>query len=130
MAYDRREADKRWRKSPKGKAAQRRGRKRYRVSKKGVISEKRSMLKFRYGLTLEEWQQMFEQQKGCCAICGKHQSILKKPLGVDHNHVSGKIRKLLCFHCNLALGIFNVDEEGINLLQNAINYIKEMEDES
>lgn len=42
-----------------------------------------------------------EEQKGCCAICGKHQSKLKSKLHVDHCHVTGKVRQLLCKTCNI-----------------------------
>lgn len=42
----------------------------------------------------------YSLQNGCCAICGKHQEFL----GIDHNHNTGKLRKLLCVSCNLAVG--------------------------
>jgi hypothetical protein len=51
---------------------------------------------------------MFEDQKGCCGICKRHQSEFKKRLGVDHNHSTGKIRKLLCDRCNLGLGFYEL----------------------
>jgi hypothetical protein len=61
-------------------------------------------IKHRHGLTKEEWQMMFDKQLGCCAICGKHQSEVKRRLVVDHCHKTGKIRKLLCDLCNTRLG--------------------------
>ena len=61
---------------------------------------RRSDLKMSYGLTPEKWQEMFEKQKGCCAICEKHQSQFKAKLCVDHNHETGKVRGLLCPSCN------------------------------
>jgi len=85
---------------------------------------RRQQLKYSYGLTIEEYNQMFEQQKGCCAICGRHQSELKLTLGVDHNHTTGEIRKLLCRGCNSGIGHFNDD---IELLLKAVNYLKEKE---
>jgi hypothetical protein len=57
-------------------------------------------LRYRYNLSVEQYQQMFEKQKGLCAICGIHQSELKRPLSIDHNHITGKIRGLLCIPCN------------------------------
>ena len=78
-------------------------------------------LKRRYGITLDQWNEMFSEQGGCCAICNKHQSELKKNLAVDHNHTTGEIRKLLCSNCNTAIGLLNEDTE---LLLNAIEYLR------
>lgn len=56
-----------------------------------------------HGITLEQWQEMFTKQQGKCAICGRHQSEFKRVICVDHNHVTGKNRSLLCSKCNGAL---------------------------
>ena len=53
-----------------------------------------------------EYNEMFRKQKGCCAICGTHQTKLTKQLAVDHCHKSGKNRGLLCTTCNTHLGIY------------------------
>lgn len=58
----------------------------------------------KYNITLIQYEQMFEAQGGVCAICGKPPG--KHALHVDHNHVTGKVRGLLCFSCNGALGWF------------------------
>jgi Recombination endonuclease VII len=58
-------------------------------------------LKSRYGLTKEQYEELFEKQQGCCALCGKHQSVLKTRLAVDHCHQTSEIRSLLCSYCNL-----------------------------
>jgi hypothetical protein len=55
-------------------------------------------------MTLEEYNKRFLDQKGCCTICGKHQSELDRALAVDHNHKTGEIRSLLCNRCNLLVG--------------------------
>jgi hypothetical protein len=73
-----------------------------------------------FNITLEEYNKMFEDQDGCCAICGIHQKDLKRTLFVDHNHETGKIRGLLCGTCNMAIG-FLKDDTGV--LQNAIDYL-------
>lgn len=44
--------------------------------------------------------EMWNNQMGRCAICGKHERRFKKRLAVDHNHKTGKVRSLLCFPCN------------------------------
>lgn len=54
----------------------------------------------RYGITEEDYQNMYKSQDGCCAICRKHASSFKTRLNVDHNHKTGKIRGLLCYRCN------------------------------
>lgn len=84
---------------------------------------RKSCLKIRYGLAVEDWQQMFDEQQGCCAICGIHQSELKKPLSVDHNHGTDQIRGLLCCNCNTAIGSLGADC-GTDLLQKAIKYVE------
>lgn len=77
-------------------------------------------LKKSYNLTIEEWQQMFEQQQGQCFICGKHQSELKQKLRVDHSHQTGIVRGLLCDKCNTGIGLLQEDKL---ILQNAIKYL-------
>lgn len=78
-------------------------------------------LRRKYGLCLEDYNKMFVSQSGCCAICDKHQTNFKKGLVVDHDHVTGKVRKLLCPNCNAAIGMLGED---IGLLAKAIEYIQ------
>jgi hypothetical protein len=72
-----------------------------------------------YGITLEQYQSMFYEQNGKCAICKKSSD---KRLVVDHSHETGKVRGLLCSNCNTALGLLKEKEE--NFLQ-AILYLKQ-----
>lgn len=78
------------------------------------------ILKKNYGINFEEYKKMFDEQNGCCAICGQHQSKLKFALAVDHNHQTKKIRGLLCGKCNTGIG--NLDDD-IAILQSAIIYL-------
>ena len=64
-----------------------------------------------YGLSIEQYNNLFNEQEGCCIICGVHQINLKRRLSVDHCHKIGKIRGLLCSKCNLVLGLFKDDHE-------------------
>lgn len=73
-----------------------------------------------YGIGIKEYNQMFVKQNGCCDICGKHQSELKRGFAVDHCHNTGKVRALLCHKCNTGIGNF---EENIETLKEAICYI-------
>lgn len=80
---------------------------------------KRGLRRF-YGLTLEDYNLMFEEQNGCCKICKRHQIEFKRRLHVDHCHKTGNIRGLLCHNCNLALGRF-MDNPVI--IQSALEYV-------
>ena len=77
-----------------------------------------------YGIGLDTYNKIFQKQQGCCAICGIHQSQLKRALSVEHNHLTGEVRGLTCIKCNMGLGGFRVDEKGVELLEVAINYLK------
>lgn len=84
--------------------------------------EKQRNYKYRtnYGITLEDYNELFTLQNGCCAICKRHQSEFVKKLHVDHCHKTNVIRGLLCHNCNLALGRFRDDPE---VLQAALEYL-------
>lgn len=69
----------------------------------------------KYGVTLEERDAMIQAQKGLCNICNK-----QKPLHMDHDHKTGKLRALICMHCNNMLGWAEL--VGI---QNVNRYLKE-----
>jgi hypothetical protein len=82
-------------------------------------------LKRNYNITFEEYNKLFAEQEGKCAICGVHQNDLKKKLSVDHNHETGEIRGLLCNSCNLSLGHAKEDTK---ILLKMIDYLnKEIE---
>lgn len=56
-----------------------------------------------HGITPQKYNEMLEYQEGTCAICG--QPPERRRLAVDHDHVTGQIRGLLCRNCNTALGL-------------------------
>jgi hypothetical protein len=85
-----------------------------------LIWERRYQFKKKYGITLDQYQNMFNLQEGKCAICGIHQDELTRALYIDHDHCTENIRGLLCHKCNSILGYVNDD---INLLENAIKYL-------
>lgn len=62
----------------------------------------------RYGLTRLDQIKMLEEQKGCCALCGKSVELFnrrKRNSGyVDHCHTTGSVRSILCHPCNTTLG--------------------------
>ena len=75
-------------------------------------------LKHRYGITLEEYNNMIKIQNGKCKICGTS----SKKLCVDHNHTTKQIRGLLCDNCNSGLGFFY---DNPSFLKYAIDYLGE-----
>jgi hypothetical protein len=72
-----------------------------------------------YGLTLEDYENLFEKQGKSCAVC-----LSTEPKGMgwctDHDHVTGKTRGILCFECNIGLGKFKDDPM---LLRWAADYV-------
>lgn len=76
-------------------------------------------LKARLGLPFGTYDMMLESQDGRCAICKKPHTENKR-MAVDHCHVTGEIRGLLCQKCNMALGLFNHD---FAILHAAISYL-------
>lgn len=66
-------------------------------------------LRTKYDMTLEEYENMAEQQGHVCAICEQPQE--GKHLAVDHDHKTGEVRGLLCENCNRALGKFKDDPD-------------------
>ena len=83
------------------------------------------------GLPLPQFNEMVKAQKELCKICGlpeieKSQYGKTKALTIDHNHVTKKVRGLLCSKCNRALGLLDVDRFGTLNLQMAINYLTEV----
>ena len=96
--------------------------KKFRESEHGKVRIKNSMLKHSYGITLADYNILHAQQKGLCAICQNPPAVGQgKTLHVDHDHVTGTIRGLLCHHCNTALGAFG---ESAERLEKAIAYIQ------
>ena len=70
-----------------------------------------------YGITNQDYEQMLEDQGFCCAGCGLNQNILEKKINVDHDHITGKVRGLLCGSCNRALGLIKDNLETLVKLQ-------------
>jgi len=74
----------------------------------------------KYGISPEDYNRMFNEQGGKCAICGSHQSEFNRSLSIDHCHTTGKVRMLLCINCNSLLGMAKDDK---NILEKAQAYL-------
>jgi hypothetical protein len=81
-------------------------------------SRRRAHLKERYGLTLEQWEAMFEAQGRKCAICSATTPGWKRAWHTDHDHKSGAVRGILCHLCNRTLANY-----GIARFQSFIAYL-------
>lgn len=73
----------------------------------------------KYGISLATFKELLEEQKGVCKICSLP-CTSGRQLSVDHDHLTGKVRGLLCGNCNKGLGSF---KDNINLLKKAMEYL-------
>lgn len=71
-----------------------------------------------YGITQIDFDSMLLDQNFNCGICGKG---IDSSAHLDHNHMTGELRELLCSNCNVLLGLVGED---INVLEKAIEYLK------
>jgi hypothetical protein len=81
---------------------------------------RKSHLKIKYGLTVEEVDQLAQAQDYACAICG----TTERELCIDHNHETGVVRGLLCGPCNTAIAVLGDDLDGV---LRAANYMLKAE---
>ena len=82
-------------------------------------------LKRKYKMTLLDYNKLATEQDNLCLICKNKQTTILRGveigLVVDHNHITGKVRGLLCTNCNAGLGWF---KENTEYLKEAINYLE------
>ena len=77
--------------------------------------------KSKYGITLDTYNEMLEEQDNVCVICGESEVLEGRSLAVDHCHTTGQVRGLLCQSCNTGLGQF---KDNPALLENAVSYLE------
>lgn len=92
---------------------------RMRSTPEGKARSRAGHLKRKYGLTLDQYDEMLADQGGGCGICGRPPSDTIS-LHIDHDHETGRIRGLLCFRCNNSLGDLDDDPD---LLLAALLYL-------
>ena len=80
---------------------------------------RRYVMKTKYGITPDDYQQMLESQDYSCLICGGEE--VDRTLAVDHCHDTGVVRGLLCGPCNRGLGLF---KDNPLLLESAAEYLR------
>jgi len=87
---------------------------------KMALSSRNSILKKKYGITQSEYLEILVAQNYVCAVC-KRDEVRDAALAVDHCHVTGKIRGLLCTKCNTAIGLLD-DSPGLAVV--LLDYMK------
>lgn len=92
----------------------------YYASPAGKANLRRSRLKKKYGITPQEWGDIFVQQGSSCASCKTADPGSASGWHTDHCHTTGKVRGILCHHCNAALGQVN---DSISTLEALIKYL-------
>src|SRR5229473_1068090 len=98
--------------------------KRWREANKERVHHYR--LTFNYGISVEQYEELLKKQHGKCAVCGEGETAMSRRgvlhrLSVDHCHVTGKIRGLLCKRCNTNIAGF---AEAPSLLRRAAAYLE------
>lgn len=84
-------------------------------------SERNLKLRKNFGLSREDFEHLVDEHAGRCAICFRQPTGMPGDhLSVDHNHVTGKIRGLLCTSCNLLLGSC---KDSVDTLRYAMDYL-------
>lgn len=77
------------------------------------LRKREKSLRKLYGIGVDDYNTLFNNQDGRCFGCKRHQSEFIKALSVDHHHGTKAVRGLLCSGCNLAIG--NVKENASTL---------------
>lgn len=90
------------------------------------LSGRAAHLRSAYGLSVEDYEALLAEQGGRCAICGRpprgvHRGGRPQVLAVDHDHVTGRVRGLLCSPCNSALGRLGDTPEA---LERVLGYLR------
>lgn len=76
----------------------------------------------RVGITIEQREEQLKKQNNKCAVCGVDFNQLKRRPAIDHDHITGKFRGLLCTNCNTSLGLLKENRE---IILNLLSYLKE-----
>ena len=84
--------------------------------------DRRRHLAIHYGITMEQFDVLFQSQGECCAICKSTDPYRNNGnWDIDHDHETGLVRGILCHHCNVMLGSA---KENLEVLESAIVYLK------
>ena len=89
---------------------------------------RKRMLKYRYGISNQDYNGLFNDQNGKCKICGRHQAVFDYRLAVDHDHKTKEVRGLLCRYCNRLVGQYEKLKtcKNFDLLSRVVEYLGEI----
>lgn len=89
-------------------------------SDKGKAASRKAYLRKKYNIEVGERDELLAEQGGRCAACRSAEP--GRYWCVDHNHATGQVRGILCWHCNVGLGHFRDD---VAALRRAADYLIE-----
>lgn len=84
-------------------------------------SDRKYDLKKYYGMTVEEWDIMFDEQGKCCAVCKSPEPLGHGHWHTDHDHNTGVVRGILCGPCNTTIGFA---KENVDRLRSLADYLE------
>jgi len=97
----------------------------YKERTRMYLEKRRKIVKLlKYGITEETLEQAKKKQRNKCGICKIDIDESSRDFHIDHDHATGKFRGLLCFRCNLGLGLF---KDNSMFLRKAVKYLKKNE---
>jgi hypothetical protein len=88
-----------------------------------LIPERTRNMERRYGISVRDYVRLLFKQEAQCAVCNIRFTSKNKPY-IDHCHISGEVRGLLCMKCNSGIGYLG---DSIELLERSITYLKQGE---
>jgi hypothetical protein len=94
---------------------------RWRSDPENIRRKKMAYIEKRYGIAYEQYEAMEVEQSGLCKICRRPPNGRYNRLHVDHDHVTGRVRALICFSCNVGLGSF---EDRVDWMRSAASYVE------
>lgn len=109
------------RNNPERKQRSKEWRDKYRRTEKGKAARHWDHIARKYGLTSEQYEHLTISQNGRCKICGALPKAPRRFLDVDHSHITGKVRALLCNLCNQGIGLLRDDPE---ITEKAARYLR------
>jgi hypothetical protein len=104
------------------KECQRNTRKKYSINNYNPQKEYLRKATQMYKITEKEYTSLYKKSNGCCFVCKIPENNFKRRLHLDHDHLTGKVRGLLCKNCNNALGNVKDSKE---ILKRLIEYLGE-----
>lgn len=103
--------------------------KQYYYNKQKPAYKSESHRRRKYGVSQDDFDSMRAEQKDLCYLCGKPEVVKRKGnpviLSVDHNHKTGKVRKLLCARCNIDVGHYEKFVNNPQLAESIQKYLEE-----